>query len=136
MDDPQKKILIIEDNKFLSDILMRKLRKEGFDSLLAIDGEDGLKRARKDKPDLIILDLVLPGIDGFEVLKRMKSDHELSSIPIIVLSNLGQQAEKEYALNLGADEFMVKADFNLNEIVWRIRQRLQKSKKRLTINNQ
>lgn len=124
--ESKKKILVIEDDKFLGELLMNKFHKEKLTAVLAFEGEDGLRQAREDKPDLIILDIILPGIDGFEVLKVLKSDSELYSIPVIMLSNLGHKGEIQSALKLGAKEFMIKADMNLDEIVERIRKILQK----------
>ena len=117
-----QKILLIEDDKFLGDLLMEHFRKGGLDFELAVDGEGGLEKIRTKAPDLIILDLVLPGIDGYEVLKRLKNDKDFAKIPVIILSNLGQKEEIERGLELGAEDFIVKAHFDLDKIMEKIDQ--------------
>ncbi len=119
-----KKILIIEDDRFLRELIARKLVSEKFDILEAVDGEKGLKTLKEKKPDLVLLDLILPGIDGFEVLTQMKNDPALSSIPVIILSNLGQREDVERGLKLGAVDYLVKAHFTPNEIIGKIKQSL------------
>ena len=116
-----KKILVIEDDRFLRELIVRKLTIEGYDVVQAIDGEQGLEKIKSEKPDLVLLDLILPGIDGFEVLSQVKKDESLSHIPIIILSNLGQRSEVEKGLNLGATDYMIKAHFTPDEIVEKIR---------------
>lgn len=119
-------ILIIEDDKFLRDLITQKLQREGFATADAVDGEEGLKMARENKPDLILLDLILPGIDGFEILKRVKNDRTTAQIPVIVLSNLGQKEDMDRAVSLGAEDFMVKAHFTPGEIITKIKSILKK----------
>ncbi len=116
-----KKILIIEDDKFLRELIARKLTDEGFNIVEAVDGEDGVKKIKEENPDLVLLDLILPSIDGFEVLSRVKSDPSVSSIPIIILSNLGQKEEVEKGLNLGAVDYLIKAHFTPGEIIGKIK---------------
>jgi len=116
-----KKILIIEDDKFLRELISQKLLKEGYVVNEAIDGEDGIKKTREDKPDLILLDLILPGIDGFEVLSQIKTDPSLATIRVIILSNLGQREDVEKGLKLGAVDYLIKAHFTPAEIVEKIR---------------
>lgn len=112
-----QKILIIEDDKFLRELIARKLIQENFEISEAVDGEEGLKKIKEEKPALILLDLILPGIDGFEVLTKMKEDPGLASIPVIILSNLGQREDVERGLKLGAVDYLVKAHFTPNEII-------------------
>ena len=119
------KILTIEDDKFLRELIKRKLQSESFESIEAVDGEEGLQQARAQKPDLVLLDLMLPGIDGFEVLSRMKKSPELSNIPVIILSNLGQRDDIEKGLKIGAVDYLVKAHFTPNEIVEKVKQALK-----------
>jgi len=122
------KILIVEDDKFLRELITRKLDAENFSTIEAIDGEEGLKILKEEaKPDVILLDLILPGIDGFEVLSRIKEEPALSSIPVIILSNLGQREDIERGLKLGAVDYLVKAHFTPNEIVEKVKQALSKS---------
>lgn len=116
-----KKILIVEDDKFLRELIARKLTDEGFEIIEAVDGEDGIKKIKETKPDLILLDLILPSIDGFEVLSRVKGDEILASIPIIILSNLGQKEEVEKGLELGAVDYLIKAHFTPGEIIEKIK---------------
>lgn len=116
-----KKILIIEDDKFLRELIARKLANEGYETSEAVDGEEGLKKLKDEKPDLVLLDLILPGIDGFEVLSKMKEDSSLSQIPVLILSNLGQKDEVEKGLNLGAVDFLIKAHFTPGEVIERIK---------------
>ena len=123
-----KKILIIEDDKFLRELMVRKLESDqGFEILSAIDGESGLKAMKEQKPDTVLLDLILPGMGGFDVLVKMKEDVALADIPVIILSNLGQQEDVDRGLQLGAVDFMIKAHFTPNEIVEKIRQVLAKA---------
>jgi len=115
------KILIIEDDKFLRELIARKLSNENFDIEQAVDGEEGLKKIKATSPDLVLLDLILPGIDGFEVLSKMKQDSSLSSMPVIILSNLGQREDVEKGLKLGAVDYLVKAHFTPNEIITKVK---------------
>jgi len=121
------KILIVEDDKFLRELIKRKVTSEGFEAIDAVDGEKGLQSARSYKPDLILLDLMLPGIDGFEVLKKIKQDESISSTPVIILSNLGQRDDIEKGLKIGAADYLVKAHFTPNEIIEKIREVLKNS---------
>lgn len=123
-----QKILLVEDDRFLSNLLVESFQKSGLDFELAVDGEEALAKIRKKAPDLIILDLVLPGIDGYEVLKRIKADKDLAYIPVVILSNLGQKNEIKRGLDLGAEDFIVKAHFDLDEIVEKIKQVLKKNR--------
>jgi len=116
-----KTVLIVEDDKFLRELIAQKLVKEGYDISEAIDGEEGIKKIKTENPDLVLLDLILPGIDGFEVLSRMKADEKLAKIPVIILSNLGQREEIERGLKLGADDYMIKAHFTPREIIDKIK---------------
>lgn len=116
-----KKILIIEDDKFLRELVTRKLSGEGFDIVEAVDGEDGMRKIKEKKPDLVLLDLILPGIDGFEFLSKAKEDPSVSSIPIIILSNLGQREEVDKGLKMGAADYLIKAHFTPGEIIEKIK---------------
>jgi DNA-binding response OmpR family regulator len=116
-----RKILIIEDDKFLRELISRKLTDDGFDIVEAVDGEEGVKKTKEENPDLILLDLILPGIDGFEALSRIKKEKSVASIPVIILSNLGQKEEVEKGLSLGATDYLIKAHFTPGEIIEKIR---------------
>lgn len=125
MPNPEKTILIIEDDKFLRELIAQKLIKEDYEVTEAIDGEEGIRKIKEEKPDLILLDLILPGIDGFEVLSRMRDDPEISSIPVIILSNLGQKEDVERGLKLGAKDYLIKAHFTPGEIIEKIKKNLK-----------
>ena len=116
-----KTILVIEDDKFLRELITRKLLDEAYEVSEAIDGEEGIKKIKEGKPDLILLDLILPGIDGFEVLSKMKEDPALASIPVIILSNLGQKDDVEKGLKMGAIDYLIKAHFTPGEIIEKIK---------------
>lgn len=115
--DNKKKILLVEDDVFMLELLSDKLTKSGFEVSVAVDGEECLKTLQSLKPDLMLLDIVMPKLDGLDVLRRMKNSPEFSQIPVIVLSNLGQKEEVERAMELGAKDYIVKANFTAGEIV-------------------
>ncbi|HDJ30447.1 response regulator [bacterium] len=125
MANSKKTILIIEDDKFLRDLITRKLSKEGYEVFVAVNGEEGLKKTKEKKPDLILLDLILPGIDGFEVLARIKKEPLIAKIPVIILSNLGQKEDIERGLQLGAVDYLIKAHFTPGEIIEKIKKFLE-----------
>jgi DNA-binding response OmpR family regulator len=112
-----KKILLIEDDKFLRELMNKKLVSMGYDVATAGDGETGLTAIKETRPDVVLLDLILPGINGFEVLERAKKDPETAGVPVIILSNLGQSEDIEKGLKLGAKDFLVKAHFTPQEII-------------------
>jgi DNA-binding response OmpR family regulator len=120
------KILIVEDDLFLRRLCQKKLEKEGFEVILAEDGREGIKQAKKTSPDLILLDIILPNIDGFEVLKILKDEVSTKLIPIILLSNLGQKEDINKGLALGASDYLIKAHFSPQEIVDKIKEVLKK----------
>ena len=120
------KILLVEDDHFLRDILAQKLRDAGYRVVQSIDGEGAIRLINDEKPNLVLLDLILPGIDGFEVLKQKKESQELVNIPVIILSNLGQKEEIDRGLALGASDFIIKAHFTPSEIVEKIKSFLGK----------
>ncbi|MBX4215980.1 response regulator, partial [Candidatus Parcubacteria bacterium] len=123
-----KKILIIEDEQILGDILLNKLYEEGYTAAWELNGEDGLKKMREMKPDLVLLDLVMPKKDGYEVLQEMRADKELASTAVIIISNSGQPVEIEKILALGAKDYIVKAQFSPDEVLEKIRKHLGSSK--------
>jgi DNA-binding response OmpR family regulator len=115
------KILIVEDDKFLRELIVQKILKEGYQAVEAINGEDGVAKAKEEKPDLMLLDLILPGIDGFEALRQVKESADTSSIPVIILSNLGQKDDVERGMKLGAADYLIKAHFTPGEILAKIK---------------
>ena len=114
-------IVVIEDDKFLRELMLQKLIKDGFNVQGAVDGEEGIKMVKELKPSIVLLDLILPGIDGFEVLSKIKGDPITASIPVIILSNLGQKEDVERGLKLGAVDYLIKAHFTPGEIVEKIK---------------
>ena len=116
-----KKILLIEDDKFLRELMVKKLLTMDYDVTSAVDGESGLSMIKEVKPDVVLLDLILPGINGFEVLEKAKQDPEIADIPVIILSNLGQKEYIERGQKLGAADFMIKAHFTPQEVVNKIK---------------
>lgn len=114
------KILVIEDDQFLRDLLRTKLERENFKVTSAIDGPEGLEHLEIDLPDLVLLDIILPGIDGFEILKHMKGADKLKNIPVVLLSNLGQEADVEKGKALGAIDYLIKSNFTIDEIIEKI----------------
>jgi DNA-binding response OmpR family regulator len=118
-----KTIFIIEDDAFLQGLEATKLKKEGFNVETAADVEEVKKIIeKKSKVDLILLDLMLPGVDGFEVLKIIKKEKNLSDTPVIVFSNLSEEKDIEKAKKIGISEYMVKSNFNLDELVGKVRE--------------
>lgn len=121
----KKSILLVEDDEFLAELYATKLDLEDFIVTLAIDGERGLKMIKAKKPDLILLDIILPKMDGFELLKAIKKDKNLKDIPVILLTNLSQKDEVKKGLALGADDYLIKAHFMPSEVVRKIKQAIR-----------
>jgi len=119
------KILLIEEDQFLYKILTVKLKRAGFDVFLAIDGEEGIKKAKETKPDLILLDLILPKINGFAVLSEIKKTPVLKKVPVVILSNLGQESDVEKGLRMGAEDYLIKTNLSLSEIVEKVKKHLK-----------
>lgn len=115
------RILIVDDDAFLAGIYATKLELDGFAVLSARDGDEGLRLAAKEKPDLILLDVLMPKLDGFEVLKRLKEDPASKEIPVIMLTNLGQKEDVEKGMSEGAVDYLIKAHFVPAEAVAKIK---------------
>ena len=122
-------VLVIEDDKFLRELFIRKLLANGLTVENAIDAKGAFEILEHWKPDIILLDLILPDIDGFEILARLKKDERFSAIPVIILSNLGEQKDIDRAMGLGAQGFMIKVNFNLEEIAAHVQGVLNSIKK-------
>lgn len=118
----KKDILVIEDDQFLAKVYLAKLQKEGYGVRIAYDGQEGLDELNKKAPDIILLDLILPNMDGFEFLEKIKQEDKYKKIPVIILSNLGQDEDIKRGKKLGADDYFVKANTPLKEIVEKINQ--------------
>ncbi|MDD5290382.1 MAG: response regulator [Patescibacteria group bacterium] len=121
----KKTILIIEDDNFLSNMYRTKLELEGYVALTATNGEIGLKTAKEKRPNLILLDIIIPKMNGFEVLEGIKSDKNLKNIPVIMLTNLGQKDDIKKSFKLGADEYLIKAHFLPSEVVEKVKKFLK-----------
>ncbi|MGI6096917.1 MAG: winged helix-turn-helix domain-containing protein [Dethiobacteria bacterium] len=119
----KQKILVVEDEKTLSKVLKFNFEREGFITEIAFTGEEALEKIEKDAPDLIVLDIMLPGIDGFEVCRRVRKNHD---IPIIMLTAKGEDIDKVLGLELGADDYLTKP-FNPRELLARVRAILRRS---------
>ena len=124
MDNQKTRIVYVEDEPFFAGTMSRLLIEAGYPTALADDGEKGVALIKKEKPDLVLLDLVLPKLDGKEVLKRLKADPELKDIPVIVLSNLSAEGDQREAEALGAAGFFVKALTLPSVVVDEVRKRL------------
>lgn len=118
------KLLIVEDEVTLAMVLEEKFKKEGFEVQLAFDGEAAMSAAQKLKPDLILLDLLLPKKHGLEVLKDLKQDPELKNVPVIVLSNLDTDDDIKKSLALGAVDYFVKVQHPIKEIVEKVKEHM------------
>jgi CheY-like chemotaxis protein len=115
-----KKILIIEDEDIIVDLLQRKLTEEGYDVLVARDGVEGLSKMREAKPDLVLLDIIMPKKGGFEVLEDMIEDKDLKKIPVVIVSNSGQPVELDRAKKLGVKDWLIKTEFDPQEVIEKV----------------
>ena len=119
------KILIIEDDQRINKVYTAKLLIEGIEVFTALDGEEGLRRIYDEKPDLILLDLMLPKKSGFEILKEIKKDEKVKDIPVLILSNLAQEKEIEEGLALGAQDYLVKTNYSIQQVMEKIKKTLK-----------
>lgn len=122
-----QKILLVEDDSFLSNIYQTKFTKEGYQVALAGDGEEALKAVKTKKPDIVLLDVLLPKLDGFAVLEKLKKDPETKDIPVILLTNLGQRDDVDRGLQLGAADYLIKAHFKPSETVEKVKKVLERA---------
>lgn len=118
------KIVLVEDDQFIVDMYKIKLAPD-FDLRVAVDGQDGLDLIRQFKPDLVLLDIILPRLDGFEVLEEIKKDPELKDIPVLLLTNLGQRDNIRRGLRLGALDYVIKAHYTPGEVAEKVKQVLE-----------
>ncbi|MFH1610957.1 MAG: response regulator [Patescibacteria group bacterium] len=119
-------ILLVEDDGFLANMYKTKLELEKYNVIMATNGESALRIVNEKELDLILLDIVLPKVTGFEVITKIKSDKELKKIPVIMLTNLGQKEDIEKGLKLGADEYLIKAHFLPSEVISKIKKLIDK----------
>lgn len=119
------KVLIIEDDKFFGELVSKNLIRENFEVFVAHDSKETFSYLESNTPNLILLDLILPGMDGYEILSVLKNDQKTKDVPVIILSNLGQREEIEKAKELAATDFMIKVNFTPDEIVERVKKTLK-----------
>ncbi len=122
-----EKILLIEDEELIIRLLSKKLAAIGYDVSLAMNGEEGLEKIKQIVPDLILLDIVMPRMGGFEVMAEMKKDENIADIPVIIISNSGQPLELEKAKELGAADWLVKTEFDPKEVAEKIQKYINKN---------
>jgi DNA-binding response OmpR family regulator len=123
------KILLVEDDTFLVEMYTTKFEIEGFAVIAAEDGQKGLEMAQKESPDIILLDILMPKMDGFAVLDALKKDKALANIPVVLLTNLGQKDDVKKGFEKGAAGYLIKAHFMPSEVVDKIKKILKDSKK-------
>jgi DNA-binding response OmpR family regulator len=117
-----KKILIVEDDAVMREAVGEYMKEEGFEIVYASDGEEGVNLAKEKIPDLILLDIILPKKDGYEVIKDIKADEKAKKIPIVLLTNLGSLSDVDKAINMGATTYLVKADYKLEEVAKKVKE--------------
>ena len=122
---PETKILIIDDDPFILDMYVLKFKERKFEVSIATDGKTGLEKIEQEKPDVVLLDVVMPAMDGFDVLQELKKKPKGPS-KIILLTNLGQKEDVERGMSLGADDYVVKAHFTPSEVVNKVLEVLKK----------
>lgn len=119
------KIVLAEDDKFISRAYKDGLERAGFIVIQATDGDQAIEKAKQEMPDIILLDLIMPVKNGFEALKGIKANEATKNIPIIILSNLGQDSDIEKGRELGAADYMIKSNFSMNEVIDKIKTHLK-----------
>ncbi len=119
-----KKILIIEDEKIICDLLERKLTREGYSVVITTNGIDGLVKMREDRPDIVLLDIIMPKMGGFEVMEEMNKDETLKDIPVIVVSNSGQPVEIDRIKKMGAKDWLIKTEFDPQEVLEKVKKQI------------
>lgn len=121
---PEKKIkvLLVEDDEYVNRAYGRKFKHENFEVIIAEDGKQGLEEARRQKPDIILLDIIMPVMNGFDFLREFKKDGANKDVPVIVLTNLSQSDDRDQVMKLGATDFWVKSDTGIAEVVKKIRE--------------
>ena len=120
-----KKILIVEDDSIMRQAVGEFLAEDGFEVVYASDGEEGALLAKTQNPNLVLLDIILPKKDGYEVIKELKADDKTKKIPIVLLTNLGSLSDVEKAINMGATTYLVKSDYKLEEVAKKVREVLK-----------
>jgi len=113
-------VLVIEDDPFILDIIVLKFTNQKWNVTSAMNGEKGLELAKSNPPDIILLDILLPGMSGYEALEKIKADEALKDIPVLILSNYGQKEEIEKSLSLGAVDHLIKANIIIDEVIGKV----------------
>lgn len=126
MSENAPKVFIVEDDKFLSLVLKGRLEREGITVYQAFDGKEALELLKTEKPDLILLDLIMPNMSGFEFLENLRQDPEYAVIPVVVISNLGQESDIEKAKTLGVIDYYVKVRTSIEDLISNIKNILKK----------
>lgn len=121
MPDAKKKVLLVEDDKMILDMYTLKFTQEGYEVTQAENGKDGLDLAKKIQPDIILLDIILPQMDGFTVLKSVKADPKTKDVPVVLLTNLGQDGDVKKGIELGAVDYLIKANFTPSQVVDKVK---------------
>jgi len=124
MNKIEKKILIIEDEESILQAMIDKFSRQGFEVIKAVNGQDGLSSALTEHPDLILLDLLLPIMDGIDLLKKLRADKWGKSVPVIVLTNLSEARKVSEVVDIGIDDFLIKTDWKLEDLVKKVEKRL------------
>ena len=127
MSDPPRSILVAEDDRFLRKAAEMALKRRGYTVLTAANGEEALRTAQSALPDLVLLDLIMPKLNGFDVLQALKKDAPTAHIPVIILSNLGQERDVQQAMEAGAAAYLIKTDLSLQSLVERVEEALTAS---------
>lgn len=122
------KILLVEDDEMLHSMYTQKFSQEGYQIISAYNGAEGLKKAEEEKPDVILLDIIMPKMDGFVALKKIKQNVNLAKIPVVMLTNLGQDEDIKKGRELGADDYFIKANHTPTEVVAKIKALLKEKK--------
>lgn len=124
----EKTILLVEDDSFVSDIYQKKIESEGFKIITAENGIEAVKKLKEVTPDLILLDIVMPYMDGMDVLKEIKANEKWKTIPVILLTNLSEKEKIEEAIGIGADDYLIKSHFTPSEVISKVNLILKKDK--------
>jgi CheY-like chemotaxis protein len=127
MNGEARRILVAEDDRFLRRAAEMALKRQGYTVITAADGEEALRTAQSELPDLILLDLIMPKLNGFDVLQALKKDAPTAHIPVIILSNLGQDRDVQQAMDAGASAYLIKTDLSLQALVQRVEEALTAS---------
>lgn len=119
-----KKILIIEDEELINGLLEKKLSQQGYSVKVANDGQEGLEALKEERPDIVLLDIIMPRKNGFEVMEEMQKEGWLKDVPVIIISNSGQPVELDRAKKLGAKDWLIKTEFDPQEVIEKVKKQI------------